>query len=282
MMRLSIKKQIDSYFNFEDWYYRIINDLKFDHQNDIDARNYLSTILREKTEDWNLEDVLLHFDQLIKSKKYIFIYGCGPSLEETVNYMLKVQEKVNYKMILNLVADGATRLLIEKRIPINAVFTDLDGITKADFNSSEFMIVHAHGDNIDKLSFFKNEIVTFPNLIATTQVEPIENIINSGGFTDGDRILFFIASLLIPTHEIFLIGMDFNNIVGKFSKPEMQRNQIADPIKFKKLQYGLKLIKWLLPHIKNPVYFVNSQIKNNSLNCLSLKKFENKIFGTYI
>ena len=93
-----------------------------------------------------------------------------------------------------MVADGATRLLIEKRIPINAVFTDLDGITKANFDNTEFMIVHAHGDNIDKLTFFKNEIISFPNLIVTTQVEPIENVINSGGFTDGDRILFFITS----------------------------------------------------------------------------------------
>ncbi|GAI68912.1 unnamed protein product, partial [marine sediment metagenome] len=46
-------------------------------------------------------------------------------------------------------------------------------------------------------------------VIGTTQVEPVENLVNSGGFTDGDRILSFISSLLLPKHELYLIGMDY-------------------------------------------------------------------------
>ena len=60
--------------------------------------------------------------------------------------------------------DGATRLLIERRIPIDAIFTDLDGITKENFDKSEFIIVHAHGDNIARLKYFKNEILNFPTV----------------------------------------------------------------------------------------------------------------------
>lgn len=276
-MKHSIKKQIDSYIDFEDWYNRIINDFKFDYQRDLNARDFLSRILLEKNEDWCLEEILVSFNQLIKSKRHIFIYGCGPSLEETVDYMLEIQKKHITTPMLNLVADGAARLLIKKRIPINGIFTDLDGITIENFDKSEFIIVHAHGDNIDRLKMFKKKILNFPNFIGTTQVEPCDNLINSGGFTDGDRILFFIASLLSPIHEIYLIGMDFNKIVGKYSKPDMERNHVADPIKLKKLQYGLEIIKWLLLHIKNPVYFVNSKIDALNLKKLTLEKFKNKI-----
>jgi len=276
-MKHSIKKQIDSHIDFEDWYFKIINELRFDYQRDLDARNILSGMLKQKNEDWCLEEILFSFNQLIKNRKHIFIYGCGPTLEETVNYMLKIHENFNFTTAANLVADGAARLLIEKGIPISAIFTDLDGITKENFDKSEFIIVHAHGDNIARLKYFKNEILNFPNCIGTTQVEPVENLVNSGGFTDGDRILFFIASLLIPTHEVFLIGMDFNNIVGKYSKPEMERNHIADPIKLKKLQYGLRIIEWLLPQIQNPVYFINSKIDIVNMENITLEMFKEKI-----
>ncbi|NVM44619.1 MAG: DUF115 domain-containing protein [Candidatus Lokiarchaeota archaeon] len=276
-MNYSIKKQIDSYIDFEEWYLKIINDLKFDYQKDLEARDFLSNILREKGAEWCLEEVLLSFSQMIQRKTRIFIYGCGPSLEETVNYLLKIQEKQTYTNAVNLVADGAARLLIERRIPINAIFTDLDGITRANFDKSEFVIVHAHGDNIPRLKYFKKEILYFPNIIGTTQVSPVENLVNSGGFTDGDRILFFIASLLDPTHEVYLIGMDFNDIVGKYSKIEIERNHLANPIKLKKLRYGLEIIDWLLPQIRNPVYIVNSKIDIVNLKHLTLEMFKNKI-----
>lgn len=276
-MKHSIKKQIDSHIDFEDWYFKIINDLNFDYQKDLDARDFLSSILREKSEGWCLEEILLSFKQLIQSKNRIFIYGCGPSLEETVNCILKIQEKGINTNELNIVADGAARLLKKRKIPIDAIFTDLDGISRANFDKSEFIIVHAHGDNIARLKYFKNEILSFPNIIGTTQVKPVENLINSGGFTDGDRILFFIASFLIPTHELYLIGMDFNDIVGKYSKLEIERNHVADSVKLKKLQYGLKLIEWLLPKINNPVYFVNSKIDTINLKCLTLEMFKKKI-----
>ena len=214
---------------------------------------------------------------MIQSKMHVFIYGCGPSLEETVNYLQKIQGKQIYDNVVNLVADGATRLLIERRIPINAIFTDLDGITRAEFDKSEFVIVHAHGDNITRLKYFKKEIINIQNIIGTTQVSPVENLINSGGFTDGDRILFFIASLLVPTHKLYLIGMDFNDIVGKYSKIEFERNHLANPIKLKKLQYGLEIINWLLAQIKNPVYIVNSKVDIVNMRHLTLEMFKKKI-----
>ncbi len=273
-MNLSIKKQIDSHIEFRDWYFKILKDFNFDYQKDREARDFLSRILNEKSVKWSLEEILLAFKKVIQSKKIIFIYGCGPSLEETVDYIINFQGKKAFSNAVNLVADGAARLLIKRRIPIDGIFTDLDGITKENFNKAKYVIVHAHGDNKKRLKYFENEILSFPNVIGTTQAEPTDNVINSGGFTDGDRILCFIASLLLPVHKLYLVGMDFNNIVGKYSKLEIEKNHIAEPIKLKKLHYGLQIIEWLLAKVKNPVYIVNSKIATVNLQYLTLEKFK--------
>ena len=276
-MKHSIKKQIDSFVKFKQWYNKILKDFNFNYQKDCEAREFLSRILEEKNENWILEKVLLSFKCLIQKKKRIFIYGCGPSLEETIDYILKIREKKIFSNWVNLAADGAARLLAGRKIQIDGIFTDLDGITKRDFNHSKFIIVHAHGDNIINIKHFKSEIITFPNVIGTTQVEPVENLVNSGGFTDGDRILSFISSLLLPKHELYLIGMDFKDIVGKYSKPELEENHKASPIKLKKLQYGLQIVEWLLNRIKKPVYIINSEIISDNLKNLTLEMFKEKI-----
>ena len=276
-MKHSLKKQIDSYVEFKQWYIKILQDFKFSYQKDCEAREFLSGILEEKSDNWKLERVLFSFKCLIQKKKRIFIYGCGPSLEETVDYILKIRGKKDFSKWVNLAADGATRLLTERKIQIDGIFTDLDGITKRDFNHSKFIIVHAHGDNLINLKHFKSEIINFPNVVGTTQVEPVENLVNSGGFTDGDRILSFISSLLLPKHELYLIGMDFNDIIGKYSKPKIQKNHKASPIKLKKLQYALQIVEWLLNRIKNPVYIINSKIISDNLKNLTLEMFKEKI-----
>ena len=275
-MKHSLKRQIDSFVEFKQWYIKILQDFNFNYQKDCEAREFLSRILEEKSENWKLESVLLSFKCLIQKKKRIFIYGCGPSLEETVDYILKIQGKKKYSKWVNLAAEGAARLLTERKIQIDGIFTDLDGITKRDFNHSKFIIVHAHGDNIINLKYFKSEIINFPNVIGTTQVEPVENLVNSGGFTDGDRILSFISSLLLPKHELYLIGMDFNDIIGKYSKTEIEENYKASPIKLKKLQYALQIVEWLLNRIKNPVYIINSKIISDNLKNLTLEMLKEK------
>ena len=224
-----------------------------------------------------MEEILTTFQTIIKNKSNIIIYGCGPSLVDTVDILLKNVGKKLFSKCLNFAADGASVLLRERGIRINSIFSDLDGITIKEFNATDFMVIHAHGDNIDKLEFFKPEILKFKNIIGTTQVEPLENIINPGGFTDGDRILYFIRPLLLPSHKLFLIGMDFQDIVGKYSKLYFKHDKEGDPVKRKKLQYAVKLIKWLKNKIKNEIYFVNSSFKSEEFTYLSINDFINII-----
>jgi uncharacterized Rossmann fold enzyme len=132
------------------------------------------------------------------------------------------------------------------------------------------------------MKYFKDKMINFEKIIGTTQVEPINDILNPGGFTDGDRILYFIKSFLLPHHRIFLIGMDFKNIIGRYSKPQLTKNKEANPIKLKKLQYAIKLIEWLKTQIENEIFFVNSNFESKyfkDFNFLSINEFSSMILN---
>lgn len=272
-MVLSLKEKIDYYVEFKDWYQRIIKDFKFDTKKDDDARDLLSEILSKKENNSSLEQILISFKDVIQSRSLIFIYGCGPSLENTIENIMRSKEKKIFNEYINLAADGASVYLKEKGIPLHGIFTDLDGITKNEFNYADFMFIHAHGDNIAELREFEKEILNSKNIIGTTQVEPLDNMINAGGFTDGDRILYFLRSLLSPDQILFLIGMDFGRTIGKYSKPEITNDEIGDSIKIKKLQYALELIEWFQKRIKNKIYIVNSKPISAKLKYISIKEF---------
>ncbi|MHA2009414.1 MAG: 6-hydroxymethylpterin diphosphokinase MptE-like protein [Promethearchaeota archaeon] len=273
MINSKLKDRINFYSEFKSWYFKILDDFKFDYEKDCTARNYLSEILQSKTIRYDLEKVLLSFKSHIENKPYLLIYGCGPSLEETVKDLINLKKDILLKQSINLAADGASVFLKENSVPVDAIFTDLDGITQDEFNYSYFNIVHAHGDNIEKLRDFEKDISNFENVIGTTQVEPCGNIINPGGFTDGDRILYFIRILTIPSQKIFLIGMDFNGMIGKYSKLDYNSHQISHGIKKKKLHYAIKLLEWIQPKMRNKIFLVNSKNLPNNFNFISLEEF---------
>lgn len=269
---MSLAEQLDFYVEFKEWYFKIIEDFEFDHDKDLEARDYLNSLLEERPNSWNLELTLEKFKKTIQEKQTIFIYGCGPSLEPTVNTLLDSCGLSFFERAINLAADGAAVYLLEKGIPIDATFSDLDGITEKELDASRFMVVHAHGDNIDKLQEFKNAILTKEHFIGTTQVESNGEVINAGGFTDGDRILFFLRTLLKPNQVIYLIGMDFKDKIGKYSKPNFEDNIEANPIKRKKLDYAIELVNWFRTLVDNPLYFIGSPSTSNAIRTLSLNK----------
>lgn len=276
-MGLISKNKLDFYSEFKDWYLKIVNEFGFNIKRDRKARDYLSNILSKKTNNYSVESVLTSFSKMIKSKSIILIYGCGPSLEESVDFLFNNHLECLINKSINLVADGASILLKEKNIPIGGIFTDLDGITKNELNYAEYIFVHAHGDNMEKLKYFTNNIINFNNVIGTTQVEPVYNILNPGGFTDGDRILFFLRSFLQSYHKIFLMGMDFKNIVGKYSKQNIKENKEASPIKRKKLNFAVQLLNWISNRIENQIYIVNSKVESEKFRYISLGEFKNQI-----
>lgn len=221
---------------WEKYYKEILDDFGFSRENDEKSAKLLDEILSEEG--------CLTLDDLSKivgfSDNYI-VFGAGPSLKEHIQM---VKEDYDLREYVLVAADGATTAMIEERLVPDIVATDLDGrmddILLANLRGAN-IIVHAHGDNIDKIA---NYTSFFNNVLGTTQAQPIGNIYNFGGFTDGDRALFL--SVALGAKEIILAGMDFGDVVTKYSRPNLPEALAkADEFKKKKLEYAEKFTNWI-------------------------------------
>lgn len=228
---------------FKEWepiYNKIAKDFNYPLKNEEKSAKILNKLLKNN----NLK-LLKKLNNLINGK-HVFIFGAGSSIEES----LKTQKQFFIDKI-KIVADGVTTLLLKNNIKPDVIVTDLDGKINdqilANKNGS-FMIIHAHGDNIEKIRNFVPKFTG--DIIGTTQIDPdsYKNIFNFGGFTDGDRAVFIADHFHAKT--ITLLGFDFNSEIGKYS---YMKNK--DPSqKLKKLKWCKNLIKSLKKINKN-IYF---------------------------
>ena len=221
---------------WEKYYNENLNDFGFLRDNDEKSAKLLDEIL--STEGCLRLDDLAEI--VVFSDKFI-VFGAGPSLEEDVKMLKKDYDLKDYVLIS---ADGATTALINEKIVPDIVVTDLDGkiddILLANLRGAN-IVIHAHGDNIDKIA---NLTPFFNNVLGTTQVQPIGNLYNFGGFTDGDRAIFLAIELYAS--EITLAGMDFGEIVTNYSRPNLKTKLAkADEFKKKKLDYAEKFTRWI-------------------------------------
>ena len=220
-------------------YNEILKEFNFNKQEDTDSAKLLDSILGE-------EDHMEKIHGLIENQN-VFVIGAGPSL----SYAIPVLQ--NFKKTVKIVADSAVKPLIENGIKPDIIVTDLDG-DEATFrrigNSKAIFVVHAHGDNISKLSFVKN----FKNCIGTTQTRPFGKLQNFGGFTDGDRAVFLAS--YFKAKKIILFGMDFGKRIGKFSNTKPNERSI----KLKKLKKGISLLEWLALKTKSELFTTSSHI----------------------
>ena len=157
-------------------------------------------------------DVNEKISNLVKGKT-VFVIGSRPSLSAAIPKLRMVKQSIK------IAADSSVKPLVENRIIPDIVVTDLDGdenTFKKIARTKSIFVVHAHGDNIEKLEFTKN----FKNCIGTTQSNPFRKIKNFGGFTDGDRGVFLANHY--GAKRIILFGMDFGDRIGKFSNTKTE------------------------------------------------------------
>lgn len=222
---------------WEKYYMEILEDFGFSRENDEESAKLLDEIL--STEGClTLDDLgsIVGF-----SDKYI-VFGAGPSLKEHVTFL---KENYDLKEYVLVSADGATTALIEQKVVPDIVATDLDGnlddILLANVRGAN-VVIHAHGDNMDKIAGLTTY---FTSVLGTTQAQPVGNLYNFGGFTDGDRAMFLAVAL--GASEITLAGMDFGDIVTKYSRPNIETELAeADEFKKKKLNYAEKFTQWII------------------------------------
>ena len=218
------------FVKFVDWfpYYQGIRaEFGYSSEKDQEAARMLSDIAKKKTIDPRI------LGRKIKGKNVIVV-GAGPGLddERAAKYIKKNENFVK------IAADGAVQFLIENKIKPDIVVTDLDGnpafLQKAE-KSGATIVVHAHGDNMNLL---KKLVPKFKKLVATTQVAPLENVYNFGGFTDGDRCVFLAEEF--GAKKIVLVGMDLDK-TGKYSNAKVKNPEL----KKQKMQAGKRLLEML-------------------------------------
>ena len=221
------------------WYSDILKEFKYDEKKDKESAIILNSILKRS----NINNEILN---LIKNET-VFVIGSGPSLSTAIPKLK------NLKKSIKIAADSSVKPLVDNGIVPDIVITDLDG----DWNSLEkiatksIFVVHAHGDNINKLKFSKK----FKKCIGTTQSKPFSKIQNFGGFTDGDRGVFLANHF--GAKKIILFGMDFGERIGKYSNTKKSERGI----KLMKLNKGRLLLEWLSTITKSELFTTSKQIK---------------------
>ncbi len=218
------------FVKFVDWfpYYQGIRaEFGYSSEKDQEAAKMLSDMAKKKAIDPKL------LGKKIKGKNVVVV-GAGSSLEDgrAAKYIKK------NKNFVKIAADGAAQFLIENKMKPDIVVTDLDGnalfLQRAE-KAGATMVVHAHGDNMDML---KKLVPKFRKFVATTQVMPLENVHNFGGFTDGDRCVFLAEEF--GAKKIVLVGMDFEG-TGKYSNKKIKDQKL----KKQKMQAGKRLLEML-------------------------------------
>jgi uncharacterized Rossmann fold enzyme len=225
---------------WEKKYSEILREFQYSRRKDVESARVLSSILRTKFPLKKLEEKI--------KNQTVFVIGAGSSLNQSLPLLKK------YKNITKIVADGATKALIENKIKFDIVVTDLDGeqkFLKKAGKGNAIMIVHAHGDNIDKLYLASG----FKYCLGTTEGKPFGNIHNFGGFTDGDRCVFLAK--YFGAKKIILFGMDFGTKIGRYSKNKV----INRTTKIRKLKRGKELLEWLALQNHSDLYTTSKQIK---------------------
>lgn len=199
-------------------YQKILDDFGFSREDDERSAIILSDLLSILS-----NTVSLSILRRVIDGKNVLICGNAPSLANDLdNFDLE-----NYIIIA---ADGATEVLLDSGIVPDIIVTDLDGNVEKEISANKkgsIIVVHAHGDNIDKL---KKYVPYLRDVIGTTQSGPLYNVYNFGGFTDGDRCVYLAKEFYAANIE--LAGYDFDDL------------NVSD-IKRKKLKWA----KWLINQV---------------------------------
>ena len=225
---------------WEKRYFAILKEMNYSGKKDKESAMILDSILKKT-------DSIKKVREIIQGNT-VFVIGSGPSLSIAIPKLKKLKKSIK------IAADSSLEPLIDNGVIPDIIVTDLDGnedtIKKISKTKSIF-VIHAHGDNIEKLQMVKK----MKNYVGTTQTKPFNKIQNFGGFTDGDRGVFLAS--YFDAKKIILFGMDFGNQIGKFSNTKKSDREI----KLKKLKIGKNLLIWLSTITKSELFTTSKPIK---------------------
>ncbi len=206
--------------NYDEWnpiYEQILLDFGFTRAADERAARVLSRLLAANSSR-NLP--LSQLDRVVYGHDVI-VCGNAPTLREEIRAgKILANETI-------IAADGATSVLLSQGVIPTIIVSDLDGfmpdIRLANALSAK-IVVHAHGDNINKLQVY---VPLLNQIVGTTQAHPLLNVFNFGGFSDGDRAIFLAKAR--GARRVSAIGFDFSDVS-------------VTPSKKKKLKWAKELL----------------------------------------
>lgn len=225
---------------WEKRYFSILKEMNYSEKKDKESALVLDSILKKT-------DAIEKIREIIQGNT-VFVIGSGPSLSIAIPKLKKLKKSIK------IAADSSLKPLIDNGIIPDIIVTDLDGnedTIKKISNTKSIFVIHAHGDNIEKLQMVKK----MKNCVGTTQTNPFNKIQNFGGFTDGDRGVFLASHF--DAKKIILFGMDFGNQIGKFSNTKRSDRKI----KLKKLKIGKDLLIWLSTITKSELLTTSKSIE---------------------
>jgi 2-amino-4-hydroxy-6-hydroxymethyldihydropteridine diphosphokinase len=215
--------------NFEAWeplYLDILEDFGFSRKGDEEAAEELSVLISSLCPE-ETKSIRDGIESMVVGRRAV-VCGNAPSLASELEGLLSGLDLSSDKRSFAFIAaDGATSTLLKAGVVPDVIVTDLDGDVEEIIRSrslGSLVVVHAHGDNIDKL---KSYVPRLGCVIGTTQSRPVRLVENFGGFTDGDRCVFLAKSL--GASKITLIGFDYDD-------------PGVTPRKAKKLMWARKLV----------------------------------------
>ncbi len=166
----------------------------------------------------------------------VYVVGAGPTCLEEL-------KSLDVGGGVLIAADGAMRCCFDAGYKPHVVVTDLDGLSVDNLKHSDVVyVVHAHGDNIDRLLSYVKLIEG--HIVGTTQCVQTGKLRIYGGFTDGDRAAYLAN--FFKAGSITLVGFDLRSgLVGKYSKPWMVASSYASLVKLRKFKWAERLLNML-------------------------------------
>ncbi|MHA1847779.1 MAG: 6-hydroxymethylpterin diphosphokinase MptE-like protein [Promethearchaeota archaeon] len=237
-------------------WYKIKESVHVSFDKDILARDIVHENLSASLEI-NIKRIqnLLQIKKMEMDKKHpVFIFTPGPSLEKNLEVL--EERKIDFRKKFVVGVDGATRLLVARDIMPDLVISDLDGLTSREIgkirkNGARLIVIHAHGDNIEKIQALFKQVQIDDKFVFTTQELPTNLVFNWGGFTDGDRAIFAVLAIE-AWKNVYLVSMDLDSdSIGRYSKKIYENLKESDllltknEIKKEKMLIALKILRWI-------------------------------------
>jgi hypothetical protein len=216
--------------DFPDWnrhYLKILSDFGYNRKEDERAARVLSRLMRGKKKATRAE-----LGKILRGEDVVVFGGAVPRVEKFIRKNGAAGTRFPV-----IAADGITSVLLQHGIVPDIVVTDLDGCIPDLHEAGKkgaIMVIHAHGDNIPAL---EREVPLFyGKVFGTTQAEPVANVHNFGGFTDGDRCVFLATHFVASS--VTLAGFDFRC-------PSGETDPVKRKTKLRKLRWAERLISIL-------------------------------------